>query len=114
MSARVLDGNKIRDEIKAELLQEISQLKAAGIVPGLAAVQVGEDPASQIYVRSKVKTCETLGLYSERIDWPADTTTERLLDLMKGLNAREDIDGLALLGCPPFILAVARHEGERR
>ena len=54
MSARILDGGKIRDEIQAELTQEISQLKAAGIVPGLAAVLVGENPASQIYVRSKV------------------------------------------------------------
>ena len=64
MSARILDGGKIRDEIQAELTQEISQLKAAGIVPGLVAVLVGEIPASQIYVRSKVKTCEDLGLYS--------------------------------------------------
>ena len=104
LNPRILDGGKIRDEIKAELTQEINQLRAAGIVPGLAAVLVGENPASQIYVRSKVKTCETLGLYSERIDWPADTTTERLLDLMKGLNAREDIDGILVqLPLPPQV-----------
>ena len=104
MNPRILDGGKIRDEIKAELTQEINQLKVAGIVPGLAAVLVGEDPASQIYVRSKVKTCETLGLYSERIEWPADTTTERLLDLVKALNAREDIDGILVqLPLPPQV-----------
>ena len=94
MSARILDGKKIRDEIKAELGEQISELKAAGIQPGLAAVLVGEDPASQIYVRSKVKTCEDLGLYSEKIEWPADTTTERLLELVHDLNVRDDIDGI--------------------
>jgi methylenetetrahydrofolate dehydrogenase (NADP+) / methenyltetrahydrofolate cyclohydrolase len=104
LSARILDGGKIRDEIKAELTQEISQLKAVGIVPGLVAVLVGENPASQIYVRSKVKTCETLGLYSEKLEWPADTTTERLLDLIKVLNAREEIDGILVqLPLPPQV-----------
>jgi methylenetetrahydrofolate dehydrogenase (NADP+) / methenyltetrahydrofolate cyclohydrolase len=104
LSARILDGGKIRDEIKAELTQEISQLKAVGIVPGLVAVLVGENPASQIYVRSKVKTCETLGLYSEKLAWPADTTTERLLDLIKVLNAREEIDGILVqLPLPPQV-----------
>jgi methylenetetrahydrofolate dehydrogenase (NADP+) / methenyltetrahydrofolate cyclohydrolase len=104
LSARILDGGKIRDEIKAELTQEISQLKAAGIVPGLVAVLVGENPASHIYVRSKVKTCETLGLYSEKLEWPADTTTERLLDLINALNAREEIDGILVqLPLPPQV-----------
>ncbi len=104
MSARILDGKKIRDEIKAELGEQISKLKAAGITPGLAAVLVGEDPASQIYVRSKVKTCEELGLYSEKIEWPADTTTERLLQLVHDLNSRDDIDGILVqLPLPPQV-----------
>ena len=104
MSAHILDGGKIRDEIKAELTQEIHQLKAAGIVPGLAAVLVGDNPASQIYVRSKVKTCEALGLYSEKLEWPADTTTQRLLDLIQALNAREEIDGILVqLPLPPQV-----------
>ena len=55
MAATILDGNKIRDEIQSELLQQIADLKRAGVTPGLAAVLVGEDPASQIYVRNKVK-----------------------------------------------------------
>lgn len=104
MSARILDGKKIRDEIKAELGDQISELKAAGITPGLAAVLVGEDPASQIYVRSKVKTCEALGLYSEKIEWPADTTTERLLELVHDLNSRDEIDGILVqLPLPPQV-----------
>jgi methylenetetrahydrofolate dehydrogenase (NADP+)/methenyltetrahydrofolate cyclohydrolase len=104
VAARILDGKKIRDEIKAELGEQISELKAAGITPGLAAVLVGEDPASQIYVRSKVKTCEDLGLYSEKIEWPADTTTERLLQLVRDLNSRNDIDGILVqLPLPPQV-----------
>ncbi len=104
MAARILDGNKIRDEIKKELEEQIRDLKAAGITPGLAAVLVGEDPASQIYVRSKVKTCESLGLHSEKIEWPADTTTERLLELVHDLNARDDIDGILVqLPLPPQV-----------
>ncbi|MGA8182902.1 MAG: bifunctional 5,10-methylenetetrahydrofolate dehydrogenase/5,10-methenyltetrahydrofolate cyclohydrolase, partial [Terriglobia bacterium] len=104
MSARILDGKKIRDDIKAELGEQISGLKAAGITPGLAAVLVGEDPASQIYVRSKVKTCEALGLYSEKIEWPADTTTERLLGLVHDLNSRDEIDGILVqLPLPPQV-----------
>jgi methylenetetrahydrofolate dehydrogenase (NADP+) / methenyltetrahydrofolate cyclohydrolase len=104
VAARILDGNKIRDEIKQELGEQISKLKAAGITPGLAAVLVGEDPASQIYVRSKVKTCEALGLYSEKIEWPADTTTERLLQLVHDLNSRDDIDGILVqLPLPPQV-----------
>ena len=104
MAARILDGVKIRDEIKQELGEQIRELKAAGVTPGLAAVLVGQDPASQIYVRSKVKTCESLGLYSEKIEWPADTTTERLLELVNDLNSRDDIDGILVqLPLPPQV-----------
>ncbi|MEJ2007842.1 MAG: bifunctional 5,10-methylenetetrahydrofolate dehydrogenase/5,10-methenyltetrahydrofolate cyclohydrolase [Acidobacteriota bacterium] len=104
MAARILNGAKIRDEIKQELGEQIRDLKAEGTTPGLAAVLVGENPASQIYVRSKVKTCESLGLYSEKIEWPADTTTERLLQLVNDLNARDDIDGILIqLPLPPQV-----------
>lgn len=94
MSARILDGNKIRDEIKAELAEEVQVLKAAGITPGLAAVLVGDNPASQLYVRNKVKTFESLGLYSEKTELPRDTTTEQLLTLIEMLNLRHEIDGI--------------------
>jgi methylenetetrahydrofolate dehydrogenase (NADP+) / methenyltetrahydrofolate cyclohydrolase len=94
MSARVLNGLKIRDEIQRELAGEIEALKHRGVTPGLAAVLVGENPASHIYVRSKVKACESLGLYSEKIEWPASVNTERLLELIESLNRRDEIDGI--------------------
>ena len=94
MSSIVFDGLRIRDEIQQELAGEIAALKARGITPGLAAVLVGENPASQIYVRSKVKACETLGLYSKKIEWPASATTLQLLDLVGELNRRDEIDGI--------------------
>ncbi len=96
MSARVLDGNKIRDEINTELAEQIQVLKAAGITPGLAAVLVGDNPASQIYVRNKVKTFGSLGLYSEKIELPRETTTEQLLNLIDTLNLRDEIDGILI------------------
>jgi methylenetetrahydrofolate dehydrogenase (NADP+) / methenyltetrahydrofolate cyclohydrolase len=104
MSARVLDGLKIKDEIQQELAGEIAALKAVGVTPGLAAVLVGENPASHIYVRSKVKACETLGLYSEKIEWPASISTERLLGLIEDLNRRDEIDGILVqLPLPPQV-----------
>jgi methylenetetrahydrofolate dehydrogenase (NADP+) / methenyltetrahydrofolate cyclohydrolase len=108
VAARVLDGAKIRDEIQRELASEIAALKARGVTPGLAAVLVGENPASQIYVRSKVKACESLGLYSEKIEWPASTTTEKLLGLVESLNGRDEIDGILIqLPLPPQVDARA-------
>ena len=104
MAATILDGNKIRDEIQSELLQQIADLKRVGVTPGLAAVLVGENPASQIYVRSKVKTCEALGLYSEKIERSKDSTTEELLELVNGLNRNDQIDGILIqLPLPPQV-----------
>lgn len=94
MTARILSGNAIRDQIYGELKGEIASLASAGIRPGLAAVLVGENPASQIYVRSKVAACEQLGLASWMFTPPAATTTDCLLALVKSLNAREDVDGI--------------------
>jgi methylenetetrahydrofolate dehydrogenase (NADP+)/methenyltetrahydrofolate cyclohydrolase len=104
LAATILDGNKIRDEIQAELLQQIAELKRVGITPGLAAVLVGENPASQIYVRSKVKTCEALGIYSEKIERSKDSTTEELLELVNDLNRNDAIDGILVqLPLPPQV-----------
>ena len=104
MEARILDGNKIRDEIKSELAGRIATLRAAGITPGLAAVLVGGDPASEIYVRNKVKTCESLGLYSEKIELPTSTTNDQLLSLVADLNRRDEIDGILVqLPLPPQV-----------
>jgi methylenetetrahydrofolate dehydrogenase (NADP+)/methenyltetrahydrofolate cyclohydrolase len=94
MSARILDGTKIAAEIRAELAEEVKQLAAKGLRPGLAAVLVGHDPASEIYVRNKVRACEEVGLYSEKITPPETSTTEELLALVDELNRRDDIDGI--------------------
>jgi methylenetetrahydrofolate dehydrogenase (NADP+)/methenyltetrahydrofolate cyclohydrolase len=94
--SRVLDGAAIAAEIKAEVAEEVRQLAAQGIRPGLAAVLVGHVPASEIYVRSKVKTCAELGLFSEMITPPETITTEEMLALVADLNARDDIDGILI------------------
>lgn len=93
---RLLDGTAIAKEIKAEVAAEVERLAAQGIRPGLAAVLVGHVPASEIYVRSKVKTCEQLGIYSDLITPPDTVTTEEMLELVAQLNAREDIDGILI------------------
>lgn len=94
MPARILYGEPIAAAIKTDLEAQIAALKSEGIVPGLAAVLVGENPASQIYVRNKVKACQALGLHSEQIELPATTDTGALLDLVRNLNGRDDIDGI--------------------
>jgi len=104
--ARVLDGTAIAADIKAEVQAEVERLALKGIRPGLAAVLVGHVPASEIYVRSKVKTCEALGLFSELITPPESVTTEEMLALIGQLNAREDIDGILVqLPLPPQVNA---------
>ena len=103
---KVLDGTAIAAEIKAEVRAEVERLALEGIRPGLAAVLVGHVPASEIYVRSKVKTCEALGLFSELITPPETVTTEEMLALIGDLNAREDIDGILIqLPLPPQVHA---------
>jgi len=93
---RILDGTAIAAAIKQEVAEEVRQLVAHGIRPGLSAVLVGNVAASEIYVRSKVQTCADLGLFSELITPSADTTTEAMLDLVHGLNDRDDIDGILI------------------
>jgi methylenetetrahydrofolate dehydrogenase (NADP+)/methenyltetrahydrofolate cyclohydrolase len=91
---RILDGVAVAAEIKAEVALEVAGLAAQGVRPGLVVILVGEDPASQIYVRSKVKTCGELGIYSDLLTPPESTTTEELLAIVAQLNAREDVDGI--------------------
>ena len=94
MAARILDGTKLAAEIRAEVAAEVKALGASGIRPGLAVVLVGHNPASEVYVRGKVKSSEEVGLYSEQ-HTPADTvTTEELLALIGSLNRRDEIDGI--------------------
>ena len=94
MPARILDGTAIGNEIKLEVAEEVQRLSAKGIRPGLAAVLVGNNPASEVYVRSKVKTCEQLGIFSEKITPPDTITTDEMLRLIADLNGRDDIDGI--------------------
>jgi methylenetetrahydrofolate dehydrogenase (NADP+)/methenyltetrahydrofolate cyclohydrolase len=94
MPATLLDGTKLAALIKDELAIETRALAAQGLRPGLAAVLVGHDPASEIYVRNKIKACEQLGIYSEKITPPETVTTAEMIALVYELNARDDIDGI--------------------
>lgn len=94
MTAQVLNGVEVAEHIKQRVAARVSELTGQGINPGLAAVIVGDDPASKVYVGSKVKTCEALGLYSEKHELPGTTTTEELLDLVNRLNQNDAIDGI--------------------
>jgi methylenetetrahydrofolate dehydrogenase (NADP+)/methenyltetrahydrofolate cyclohydrolase len=95
-TARILNGIEIAAQIKAEVAEQARALAAGGITPGLAVVLVGHVAASEIYVRSKVKTCAELGMFSEMLTPPESVTTEELLELIAGLNARDEIDGILI------------------
>lgn len=94
MSAIILDGNKVASDIRAEVAAEVKFLTAAGLRPGLAVILVGENPASEIYVRGKVKSCEEVGIHSEKHTPPANISTQQLLELVEDLNRRDEIDGI--------------------
>jgi methylenetetrahydrofolate dehydrogenase (NADP+)/methenyltetrahydrofolate cyclohydrolase len=96
MTARVLDGTKIRDQVFTELGVEVQRLAAEGIRPGLAAVLVGENPASQLYVKSKIAACEQIGLASWMHTPPASITTAELLRLVDNLNNDDAVDGILI------------------
>ncbi len=94
MTARILDGLKIRDEIFSELKNEVAGLISHGVRPGLAAVLVGENPASQIYVKSKIAACEQLGMAHWLHTPSASISTEALLKLIRELNNDNNVDGI--------------------
>jgi methylenetetrahydrofolate dehydrogenase (NADP+) / methenyltetrahydrofolate cyclohydrolase len=94
MAAQIIDGKKISDEIKAELQQEITALRQKGIIPGLAAVIVGDNPASALYVKMKASACEKIGIFSEVIKKDNSSTNQEIIDLVHSLNRRDDIDGV--------------------
>jgi methylenetetrahydrofolate dehydrogenase (NADP+)/methenyltetrahydrofolate cyclohydrolase len=104
MSALILDGTKIAQEIRAEVGGEVKSMAAAGVRPGLAVVLVGHNPASEIYVRGKVKACGEVGIYSEKLTPPDTATTGELLALVNDLNRRDEIDGILVqLPLPPQV-----------
>lgn len=104
MPATILDGNKIAAEIRSEVAAEVKALSAAGMRPGLAVVLVGNNPASEIYVRGKVKSSGEVGIYSEQHTPSDQATTQELLDLISDLNRRDEIDGILVqLPLPPRV-----------
>ena len=92
--AKVIDGKAVSAAVKAQVAEEVAALKEKNIVPGLAVIIVGDDPASRVYVNNKKKACEALGIYSEEHALPADTTEQELLALVESLNNRSDINGI--------------------
>lgn len=94
MAAQILNGVEVASLIKQRVATRIRELGTRKIKPGLAAVLVGENPASKVYVGNKVKTCQELGLHSEKYELPAETTTEELLALVARLNQQDEIDGI--------------------
>lgn len=92
--AQIIDGKKVSSEVKERVRQEVASLKEKGVNTGLAVIIVGEDPASQVYVRNKERACEETGIYSEKYALPAETTQEELLALVKELNGKKEISGI--------------------
>src|SRR4030095_3379139 len=93
--ALLLDGRAVAEQIKQEVAAEIARISAAeGWTPALAAVRVGDDPASEVYVRNKIRASEEVEIKSEHHALPASTTNRELLDLVFSLNSRDDIDGI--------------------
>lgn len=101
MTPTLIDGKEVAARVRENLQKEIEELKAQGKTPGLAVVLVGEDPASQVYVGSKVKACAELGLYSQKWALPAETTQEELVQLIHQLNADDRIHGILVQSPPP-------------
>jgi methylenetetrahydrofolate dehydrogenase (NADP+)/methenyltetrahydrofolate cyclohydrolase len=94
MTASLINGTKIAEDIKGEVAAEVRELKSRGIHPGLAVVLVGEDAASSAYVNMKAKTCEQLGIYSRKLTIPSSVTTDQLLAEVRKLNEDDAIDGI--------------------
>ena len=94
MTVRIIDGIKIGKEIREELRTEVALLRNNGLVPGLAAVLVGNDPASRVYVNNKIKACESLGIFSKLVQLSKETTTKQLLEHISALNQDDSLHGI--------------------
>ena len=101
MSTTIINGKEVAQSILESLVAEIAALKEQGHTPGLAVVLVGDDPASQVYVGSKVRACEELGIYSQKWELPAETTQDELVALIHQLNADDRIHGILVQSPPP-------------
>ena len=98
---RLLDGKSVAAAVLDECRAEVEALKSRGTTPGLAVVLVGDDPASHVYVGSKVRTCGELGIFSRKIELPASTTQDELLKVVRDLNADPAIHGILVQSPPP-------------
>ena len=94
VQTRLIDGKKIAGEIEQEVGEQVGKLSARGFQPGLAVLLVGENPASQVYVRNKTRACKELGIHSEQINLSADVSTRELLSAIGQLNQSDHIDGI--------------------
>lgn len=104
MSAIIIDGKKVAEDIRAELRERIEQIKKRDITPNLTVILVGDDPASQVYVSMKKKACEELGLSSETIRLPVQTTQNELIEQIERLNRDESVHGILVqMPLPPHI-----------
>lgn len=108
MPARIISGTEIAQEMRAELKPQVDELVNKGVVPGLTVVLVGEDPASQVYVRMKGRACEETGMRSETITMPDSTSEQELLDVIERLNANDAVHGILVQ------LPLPDHIDERR
>lgn len=104
MTAKIIDGNAIAKLVRAKWKMRVQSLKNAGMVPGLAVIIIGENPASQVYVRHKVRACEDVGIYSEKYEFPANVAEKKVLDCISALNANPAIHGILVqLPLPPHL-----------
>ena len=94
MSAKILDGKKLSEKIRLKIFEKVKELKLKNIVPGLAVIIVGEDKASEIYVRNKQRACQEVGIVSQKFELPKTVSENEILDLIKILNTREDMHGI--------------------
>jgi len=94
IKTRILQGKKVAKAIKSDTSEKIRELKKSGLIPGLAAILVGENPASKVYVGSKTRTCQELEMHSETFELSRETTTEELLQVIDQLNNTDEIDGI--------------------
>lgn len=92
--SQIIDGKLVSKQVRQRVKEETEKLKAKGITPGLAVIIVGDDPASQVYVKNKEKACDEVGFYSEKYALPENTTQEELNNLVKELNNKKEISGI--------------------
>ena len=111
MTARILDGKRVAEQIRAEVRERVQALQERGVVPGLAAVHVGEDPASRIYLEAKHKACADVGIRSEQFDLPAYASEDEVLATIRRLNRDPEIHGILVqLPLPKHVSELAVQE----